>query len=176
MSCCVRSSLTQLLDDDVAEFLGARGTSATASDMKGGIGTDMASRQLTSRGTQSVRQPWVRHLDEQFERRLLPLFARTQEDRDRSNPPRGQFLLSLDRWTGPRRYSSEKQYESRSIFGPGSATRFAELLAPERIDKLLREVDAAHERAEAASRACRQLGRRGYYGARRAATALRIRW
>ena len=82
----VQSWVQELLEEEVTELLGRdkserRGRVDPASGYRNGYGKK---RRLTlSSGTITVRRPRVRDLEERFESRVLPLFAkRTQQVRD----------------------------------------------------------------------------------------------
>ena len=82
----VQSWVQELLEEEVTELLGRdkserRGKVDPASGYRNGYGK--ARRLTLSSGTITVRRPRVRDLEERFESRVLPLFAkRTQQVRD----------------------------------------------------------------------------------------------
>ena len=80
----IQEWMQQLLVEEVTEFLGRAKHQRRGVDMQGYRNGYGKPRRLTMRtGTVTVRRPRVRDLDERFESRLLPLFARrTREVRD----------------------------------------------------------------------------------------------
>ena len=82
----VQSWVQELLEEEVTELLGRdkserRGRVDPASGYRNGYGK--ARRLTLSSGTITVRRPRVRDLEERFESRVLPLFAkRTEQVRD----------------------------------------------------------------------------------------------
>ena len=83
----VQSWVQELLEEEVTELLGRdkserRGKVDPASGYRNGYGKARRLMLLSS-GTITVRRPRVRDLEERFESRVLPLFAkRTQQVRD----------------------------------------------------------------------------------------------
>ena len=89
----VREFLQEILEDEVTEFLGGRAKSQRKATVEGeprgyrnGYGKP---RNLTlSGGTVQVRRPRVRDVEERFESRVLPLFARRTKEA-------GELVLQL---------------------------------------------------------------------------------